>query len=561
MVLTVVLSIFFYVITSVVGNWLCHRVFRSADAGLLLEFIIGFAMVTAVCNIVSFFAPVNYFIPLLLLIFVILLHKNFSRTLKRWIAVARSWKRTDYLTALPVFALLIFYALLPPQHGDSAGYHFATARWIENYKVIPGLANVHGRFGFNSSFFTTTAAFSFSEFFGQAIYTINIVFTFMFYGWLLNRIVHVKGSYLQWCYLFVAIAMFRILLVCTSSPTPDAVAAILVVYVFITVAEDALRMHSLFKEKSIALICVIAFGLIVKLTTAPLVVVALYLFLSKKLYSYRTYLFAIAIGVLLTIAPWLLRNYIISGYLVYPAEFTGFFKPEWQVPVDVLRFDKLLINNGPKMIDTDWYTLDHMSFFEWFPLWLKANFQYGFTASVILFLLSFAGGIVAAVYSLRIKQFNLFFVLSSCMLGLIYWVTNSPDYRFGLAYIVSLIFIAASIIARKNYARKFDKNVPVLFLLCSCAYYSIRSIKVLKHYPLQSYLVKPLRSPDYSWKNDLSTFKFIQMGNNVKLYIDDKDHTCNNAPLPCYITHYEKLLPAKVKLRGKSIEDGFKVDK
>src|SRR4051812_41192297 len=119
MVLTLVLSILFYVITSVVGNGLCRKVFKSEDTGFFLEFITGFAAVTAVCNIVSFFSPVNYTVPLLLLIIVGLLYKSFLHSLQNWVSAARSWKRNDYLVALPIFVLLIFYALLPPQHGDS----------------------------------------------------------------------------------------------------------------------------------------------------------------------------------------------------------------------------------------------------------------------------------------------------------------------------------------------------------------------------------------------------------------------------------------------------------
>ena len=45
-------------------------------------------------------------------------------------------------------------------HDDTGLYHAQAIRWIEEYGVVPGLANLHSRFGYNSASFALSAFFS-----------------------------------------------------------------------------------------------------------------------------------------------------------------------------------------------------------------------------------------------------------------------------------------------------------------------------------------------------------------------------------------------------------------
>ena len=218
--------------------------------------------------------------------------------------------------------------------------------WIETYKIVPGLANIHGRFGFNSSFFTSNAAFSFTEISGQAIYSVNVVFIGMFYGWLLNRVFTIKNYWCQSIYLIVALFMFRALFIGMNSPTPDSIASIIVVFIFIRLIENATNIKNILKAETILIICLATFALTVKLNTVPLILPAIYLFICKQLYKEKQIVLLLSVIIAIIVLPWLIRNYIISGYFAYPVAFTGFLHPEWQIPVEALKFDKILINNG-----------------------------------------------------------------------------------------------------------------------------------------------------------------------------------------------------------------------
>lgn len=48
----------------------------------------------------------------------------------------------------------------PCEHYDTGLYGANTVRWFTTYSIVPGLANLHGRFGFNSSLFLLVAAFN-----------------------------------------------------------------------------------------------------------------------------------------------------------------------------------------------------------------------------------------------------------------------------------------------------------------------------------------------------------------------------------------------------------------
>lgn len=500
--------------------------------------------------------PVNYLVPAGLIICVCLLYKNVFAVFQQWKNIFRKIKPQHYLLIVPFALVLLLNTLLPPQHGDSQGYHFSTALWIEQFKIVPGLANIHGRFGFNSSFFTPTAAFSFSDVFGQAVYSVNVIFIGMFYGWLLNRI-FVIGNWQKVIYLLIALFMFRALMLGMNSPTPDAIASIIVVFVFVRLMENATKTFIMDKTEAILIICIAAFALTVKLNTAPLVLAVVYLFIAKKLYlNNRTLIFLFS-SIAIIVAPWLLRNYIISGYFVFPVAFTGFLKPGWQLPLEALQFEKLLINNGPKMFSEDWQMLDSLSFFQWFPQWVSAHTSVGEIINLSSAFIAFVLGFIGLVYFIKKKDFTVFKIIGLSFVGLLFWLINSPDYRFGYPYIISLIAVVLFPVLLNKQITSTWKNAISFTAVVVCIFYSVKVILMLQPYPISTYIVKPLKQMDYFKRNDLSTFPFINLSNGVVMYIDDEAHNCINAPLPCFPRHFPGIVPTQIKMRGNKIENGF----
>ncbi len=556
MLLLIATGFIFFLIVSVYGNLFARMV--DTNAGLFVQFICGFAVVTSACNVVSFVMPVNEKVVAALMLLAIPFYKNGMAVYHQWKSILQQLRPLHFVVIVPFAAVLVLNTILPPQHGDSQGYHFLTALWIETYKIIPGLANLHGRFGFNSAFFTTTAAFSFSALTGQAIYCVNAVFIMMFYGWLIHRALIAANRWHSAVYLFVALFLFRALLVATNSPTPDAIASIIIVFVFIRLAEDAAAIISLRDKEAVLVICLSAFALTVKLNTLPLVFPAVYLFFYKKLYSTQHTVLLLSSTIALIVLPWLIRNYFVSGYFAYPVAFTGFLHPDWQVPLAALQFDKILINNGPKLISEDWLMLDRMAFFQWFPKWVMAHNSIGAMVSLTGVFLAFSAGLFGMAYFLQKRNKSSFFIVSFAFVGLLFWLVNSPDYRFGFPYIITLITVVLLPLVSPFTMHKSLSYVVTFVAVCICLFYAGKTVTMLSAYPVSSYVIKPLKQMDYFKRNDLASFPTIRLANGVVMYVDDSLHNCINAPLPCFPKHFPSIQPTQIQMRGERMEDGFR---
>ncbi len=109
---------------------------------------VGFALLTASLMLWHFFLPVN---ERALLFFA----STASLALiaqRRWFASLSQlpWSR-PFALVLIVFAVWTANHTLPPGGMDDYTYEFQSIRWFHDYPIVPGLANLHGRLGFNSS--------------------------------------------------------------------------------------------------------------------------------------------------------------------------------------------------------------------------------------------------------------------------------------------------------------------------------------------------------------------------------------------------------------------------
>lgn len=563
MLYTFIATFLFLTINLVTGNWVAvglSRKFKTSNSSVFQNMLLGFAFISTGLNIWSLFLPVNFYalIPFAILGFFVY-KQSIPAISTITSSLAKLFTTSFAFISIPVFIVLIVYALLPPQHGDSPGYHFLSIRWIEDYKIVPGLANIHGRFGFNSSFFVSSAAFAFTKVTGQSLHVLNIVFVFTYYLWLLNKIYVYKSFTQSIVFVFIAIAMFRQLLIGISSPTPDVFTSIIISYVFITIAEGLILNKKAGEGQSIALILLICFAFTVKLNSFPLSLISVYLAIQSHLYKNKNMLCFILATCCIIILPWLLRNYILTGYLVYPVYSTGFLHADWQVPFDVLRFDKLLINNGPKMISQNWENVDALSFRQWFPLWLKASVNNGLVINLVLLCAAIIACFATVIVALRNGLNKFFWLAIITLISVIFWIYNSPDYRFGYPYLLNAIFLFGLYAARNRSLKIFAANIISFAAIAICGYYLPRAIGILSPIPVSSYAIKPLEIKGYNSKNSFEAFPYVSLSEKVKLFVEDENHWCNMAPLPCYECHYEKVLPTQIELRGEEIEDGFRI--
>ena len=258
------------------------------------------------------------------------------------------------------------------------------------------------------------------------------------------------------------------------------------------------------------------------------------------------------------------RNYLLSGYAVFPVLHGG-LSPDWLIPrpmvdeylLGVKGFARHILTREEMQRGLTYTKEGQYSFIEWIPIWIKDRkwtdwIAIGLAASGWLLLVRFA--------MMHVKRsFNehwplVFFTWFSGML-LLFWFSNAPDIRFGLAILgVGFSYACASILGA------IGKRIPILnhdrlaqFLITFLSVWAIWLCRDKN--ALMSHKTFP---PNYK---QISVVGF-EMNNRGMLYtprqtedgwIIDTDQ-CWDAPLPCSPNHVEGL-----EFRGKSLAEGFRM--
>lgn len=155
------------------GNLVCQGAFRSGIRALggsvdvFRRFWIGFGFLVAVVQIYSLFMPVDgrclALVAFLALLGLPDLARRTARTARIASRTGTLWTLPNLLLATAAVVLVLKAASelsIPAWDGrsfDTDLYHFSAVRWANEYPAVPGLANLHTRLAFNSSFLLYSA--------------------------------------------------------------------------------------------------------------------------------------------------------------------------------------------------------------------------------------------------------------------------------------------------------------------------------------------------------------------------------------------------------------------
>lgn len=326
-------------------------------------------------------------------------------------------------------------------HVDSGLYHAQAIRWIEEYGVIPGLANLHCRLAYNSSAFVLTALYSMSFLGGRSLHTVAGFMAFVLAVKGLDVIKVFSGKKVL-ISDFVKVAMlFYITIIYTEmvSPASDYFAMLFLFYVLVTWIELEER-----KEKNITpygMLCVLlAVNVTIKLSSAIMLLMvfkpAAALLKEKRYGQIGIYL---SLGIL-AVFPYLARNVILSGWLVYPFPAVDLFSFDWKIPAGEARYDAEEIKVYAKgMTDV---LLKDTPMSQWLPNWFAA--LKGLEKIWVLSsLASIFGGVLVTVWGFikRKKEIYGFLFLQWVLIaGYLFWQIGTPLVRYGYIYILAFPF-------------------------------------------------------------------------------------------------------------------------
>ena len=563
MLLLAIASILFFLCTYSIGFYskvLLEKIWQiKIEAGLVDVFLLGLLISFIYFNVLSFFVPLNEWVLIpfaFTSLFFLWSERQFLTQVTQALQFLKS--PTAFIIFIPLFAILFFYWIAPSMNLDSRNYHILSIKWYHNYSVIPGLANIHGRFAFNPASFVLAAPYSFETVLQQAIYPINGVVVVLFSLWWFKRVC-LQIQFATAVILFIAGCFIeRQLFVNVSSPSSDVLASILIAYVSLSLFEKLQAGKKEVTHYAVFLLFII-WGITCKLSLLPLLLfIPLLFFFVPDLKQIKWLAWVVFFAVLIWL-PWLFRNFIMSGYFIYPATYTGIFNVDWKAPEEIAKLDYVYIKYGPLFFSEDPVYLKSLGSWQWIPIWFKSHFAFGKGLDFVSLLLALFSPLYWILFKHKKTNKAIFALWLTVFMACCWWLFNSPEYRFGAVFLICCFMIPLIfVLERRKINQRIVKGCMAISLFIFATYY-IKTLQNNHEYytaPLSSYLIYPLKDKGYFSKNNLSTTNCISLNNTIKLFKADREHHCNNCPLPCMVLPY-----GEVELRGTTLQQGFRIKK
>lgn len=385
-------------------------------------------------------------------------------------------------------------------HYDSDLYHGQAIHWIEDYGVVKGLGNLHGRLAYNSSSFALSALYSFA-FLGGMSYHACAGFVALLLLISCGRIVHIfKDKKVKVSDFVRAAGIYYICNIYDEmvSPASDYFTMLAFIYIVIRFLDGAEKSEDADYYGIYALMAF--FGLTLKLSVGPLViltVVPLVMLIKEKRYSK---IVAYGVAVLAIVLPFLIRNVILSGRLFYPSIALDIFNVDWKIPEDAALSDKAYIiafGRGYSSMDAASLPIN-----AWFPTWY-------FSLEKIWKMLFYGGVMGSIVWTIdRLKEFGkkdkkstdvvIDFTVFTVIASSVFWLMSSPLVRYGQGYLLVLpaitwgrAFLPLFNRIEKENIRKVFNGIVITFIGLFLIYKGVMTAGYIKDTIRQPYYLHP----------------------------------------------------------------------
>lgn len=325
---------------------------------------------------------------------------------------------------------------------DTGIYHAQAIRWLEEYPAVPGLGNLHTRLAYNSHWLVLNALFSLAFLGGRSLHLAGAMLFALavvdFWSgacnWIGGR--RTAANVLR---LMLLPLMFYIIGSQTSSPGTD-LPVILMVWM--------LSAQWLERQDTSADLLIFAgavFLMTIKLSAAPFALLAVWIGLrdSRRQWGRLTGWFVLG-GVLLL--PWLARNVVLSGYLIYPFPALDLFPLDWKIPAQLAGREAGVIRAWGRLPGEDVERVLAMPLGVWAREWLSNQTlnQRGIVMAAALSPLAMAGMVLfqclrKAAFDLQDRRLLGMYALA--LLGGVYWFFSAPDLRFGYGWLLLMILL------------------------------------------------------------------------------------------------------------------------
>lgn len=423
---------------------------RKGEAGsVLLCVLTGFTFILIYAQSFSLFHPVDEWallgLSVLWLCGVFYYRKYFMQKLRCLLERIKGLAQCDKgIVCCTAIALALIYSYLfvmsvqPVTHYDTYLYQAQAVRWIEDYGCVKGIANISSRMGFNSSILSVHALFGMKWLFGRSLHGVNSFLAVVLATEAVCGLARFKKHSYHMADILRALSLIYILSnhnfinsLATDFPNMILTAAVLIIWIGISEEE---------KEDFLTyeILCLIIVGIVtIKFSSLFLLVLA-YVpakeIWRKKDWKAAVGLVLLGVGIAL---PFLIRNYFISGWLLYPFAGIDLFDVPWKLPEELVVSEANWVYSWARIPWEGFEKTLEGPFMFWFGTWWhNQRTIIKMTFALIVVLLP----CVAIMYLKNGKKRKTRYANFLLMLAIsfIYWIVTAPDVRFSWIYIMML---------------------------------------------------------------------------------------------------------------------------
>jgi hypothetical protein len=436
---------------------------------------------------------------------------------------------------------LVYVVYLSAQQSftyDEGLYYAQFIKWMQYYKVVPGLANLHVRFGFNSHWHVLAAVFNFSWITGGADNHINGVLYLLVMLYLLptpasdnEDVPFIKFLKLG---LLVLINMPQVCVYNVIAPAADLPVFYLGCLIVVVWLENN-------PKGSVFLLLAPLFLVTVKVSAVPVLLISLFLFIK----GYKRFAL-VGIGVFI-FAPWVIRNIILTGYPLFPMELPDVFHTGWRVPLSVVHATRQDITAFAFYRAADITRLMNDSLLQRFSTWFIHNVR---AYDKLLLLVALISPVVV-FFRRKVLPENFLQVYVFLILGTIFWLIQAPDPRFAYGYLAPLFVITFALCFSSLLNMRLLVAMCLLGVLMSQATTLVLYQRLHKTFVAEK-LIQNVPSQTLITPAPYSIQPVEKHEAPFQLYVPLATELCWDTPLPC-----ADHMPKGVKMRGQSLGDGF----
>jgi hypothetical protein len=530
---------------------------RSTAGFYCFLYFAGLITLSFISSWLCLFLPMRFSYLLLLsiapLLFLFLKRKETLALLKMFpLKLNLSWVELSFI--LICLAAFFIPGVLKPVNGDTQIYHVQIIRWFNEYGTVPGIANLFPRFGLGSSWFNLIAMFRIPYFSYENFTWLNTTTVIWFFVWLINNwrfhfsnknsSSHQVMSHFYLLVILFSLLEWELFRDAASSTNYDFIVTALTLIAISFLLESILFP---LEEKKFSFIFIVLCISVIPFKLSGIFLVLLLLFYLSSFLKIKYWIACLAAGIII-VSPLLIKNYITTGYPVYPVP-VSFNDPDWKLPLEMTDYLRQYIHVSNRFYNSnsiDFKKVPELMQQSWIHVWATGLlFQQKIIIGLSLLsvaLFFFKSGLSVSYKSLR----GLFLVLILMATG---WFFTAPSPRFGYGVLLVLAFFPICFYFGKYFTLQLHKPLIILTFFITGYYLYLKSQPFFEHPDYFVHTAKLEQPPARIITINGMNFNLPEIINNGWM------RDCFNTPLPCICNENKYLKP-----RGTTLKEGFKME-